>query len=78
MGAQQGEGRKGEQDKIERDYEMFLRDVEEDTEFRAGLHLYKNEKAVDEMDTETEDGEADLKIPMEELLEDFEEMKIAS
>jgi len=34
--------RKQDQERAERDYEMFLRDVEEDTELRASLALYKN------------------------------------
>jgi nonsense-mediated mRNA decay protein 3 len=76
IGAQEASDRKGEQDRIERDYEMFLRDVEEDTEMRAGVNMYKAEKGADEMDLETEDGDGEIKIPMEELLEDFGEMHI--
>jgi nonsense-mediated mRNA decay protein 3 len=76
MGMQETSDRKGEQDRIERDYEMFLRDVEEDVEMRAGVNLYKADKVPDEMDVETENGDEELKVPMEELLEDFEEMRI--
>ena len=36
--------KKADQDKAENDYEMFLRDVEEDEELRAALALYKNSK----------------------------------
>ncbi|KAH0547633.1 ribosome-binding protein [Glutinoglossum americanum] len=34
--------RKQDQERMERDFEMFLRDVEEDTELRAMLSLYKS------------------------------------
>ncbi|KAJ1971156.1 ribosome-binding protein, partial [Dimargaris cristalligena] len=33
--------RKQDQEKIEQDYELFLRDLEEDPEFRATINLYK-------------------------------------
>jgi nonsense-mediated mRNA decay protein 3 len=66
---------------MERDFEMFLRDVEEDEELRAGLALYKAEQerqaAADAMEVEeSELGEEDhgLEIPMEQLLDDFEDM----
>jgi len=72
--------KKADQDKIDRDFEMFLRDVEEDEGLRQAMNLYRNEKrkkAEMDMDTEsTVDGSEDgrLKIPMEQLLEDMEEM----
>ena len=34
--------KKADQERLERDYEMFLRDVEEDTELRSTLALYKS------------------------------------
>ncbi|KAI4209797.1 MAG: hypothetical protein LQ351_007327 [Letrouitia transgressa] len=80
--------RKQDQDKIERDYEMFLRDVEEDTELRQTVALYKAQqlkKEKDEMEglemaskAETEEtGEDDVpKIEMDELLEDFEDLDV--
>ncbi|WVQ80344.1 hypothetical protein IAT38_002449 [Cryptococcus sp. DSM 104549] len=43
-------GRRGgvDQKNVERDYELFLRDLEEDKEMRAAINLYKNEqKAAD-------------------------------
>ena len=36
--------KKQDQERMERDYEMFLRDVEEDTELRSTLALYKSGK----------------------------------
>ncbi|KAJ9669493.1 ribosome-binding protein [Coniosporium apollinis] len=73
--------RKQDQDRLERDMEMFLRDVEEDEELRANLALYKNQQKArgERMDIEetTEGGESDderLRIPMEQLIDEFEEM----
>ena len=71
--------RKQDQDRIERDFEMFLRDVEEDAELRAGVALYKaqqEQQMADAMETESEFAEDDegLAIPMEQLLDDFEDM----
>lgn len=77
--------RKQDQERIERDFEMFLRDVEEDSDLRAGLALYKSEQErrqaqaqaqADEMDVEESEVDDDegLQIPMEQLLDDFEDM----
>ncbi|KAF1982221.1 nonsense-mediated mRNA decay protein 3 [Aulographum hederae CBS 113979] len=70
--------RKQDQEKLERDYEMFLRDVEEDEEFRSGVALYKaqqRQKMEDEMSVaETEETDEGPRIPMEQLLDEFEEM----
>jgi nonsense-mediated mRNA decay protein 3 len=70
--------RKQDQDKLERDLEMFLRDVEEDAELRAGLRLYKQQKPDDAMDVEsTVDGDDEgLRIPMDELLDEFDELTV--
>jgi nonsense-mediated mRNA decay protein 3 len=72
--------RKQDADRLERDFEMFLRDVEEDTELRNALSLYKKKgrqaEPADGMDVD-EDSEPEdegLRIPMEQLLDDFEEM----
>ena len=82
--------KKADQERMEEDYEMFLRDVEEDSELRNTLALYKakqqreqREKAAGQMEvdgasvaeTEEEDDESP-KINMDELLEDFEEMGV--
>ena len=77
--------RKQDQERMERDYELFLRDVEEDTELRTTMNLYKAQQNKNKMDTdaastvaETENGDDEdvPKINMSELLEDFEEMGI--
>lgn len=52
-------GRRGglDQKKVERDYELFLRDIEEDTEIRAAINLYKGAQPQkkDNMEIETGD-----------------------
>ncbi|TVY17552.1 60S ribosomal export protein NMD3 [Lachnellula arida] len=74
--------KKADQEKMDKDYEMFLRDVEEDTELRATMALYKAQqqakKEADEMSVvETEDGEDETpKIDMEELLDEFDELNV--
>jgi nonsense-mediated mRNA decay protein 3 len=75
--------RKQDQEKMERDFELFLRDVEEDPELRAGLTLYKAQKekeiqdAMDTAESEMGDDEdSGLEIPMEQLLDDMEDMTI--
>ncbi len=77
--------KKADQERMDAEYELFLRDVEEDEELRAALALYKssNKKTkkadVDEMSVaETEPVEDDdaPKVNMDELLEDFDELGI--
>ncbi|KAI6247504.1 60S ribosomal export protein NMD3 [Erysiphe necator] len=76
--------KKVDQDKIDRDYENFLRDVEEDTELRQTLALYKarqskrDREAINEMDLDDEDDDVDELpgINMNELLEDFDELDV--
>lgn len=71
--------RKQDQERMERDFEMFLRDVEEDSELRAGLALYKAEQEAmrgEEMEVEeSEVGDDEgLEIPMDQLLDDMEDL----
>lgn len=77
--------KKADQEKMDRDYEMFLRDVEEDTELRSTLALYKAQqqakKDADAMSmagTEMTEDEVDEtpQIDMNELLDEFDEMGI--
>lgn len=84
--------RKQDQERMERDFEMFLRDVEEDTELRSTVALYKaqqEKRRVEKMELdaveaasvaqteETEEGEDELpKIDMEELLDEFDELNV--
>ena len=90
--------RKQEQDRLERDFEMFLQDVEGDTELRNALSLFKtktNTESIaramegvekrneeigheEEEEEEEEEGEGEeeqgLRIPMEQLLDEMEDM----
>ncbi len=75
--------KKADQERIDRDYEMFLRDVEEDTELRNTLALYKaQQKAAKDAEAmsvvETTDGEDEdvPKIDMEELLDEFDDLNV--
>ncbi|CAG8961559.1 hypothetical protein HYFRA_00006093 [Hymenoscyphus fraxineus] len=76
--------KKADQAKMDNDYEMFLRDVEEDAELRATMALYKAQqqakKDAEAMSVvETDDGEEDEtpQIDMNELLDEFDELQIA-
>jgi nonsense-mediated mRNA decay protein 3 len=83
MNADAGEmlPKKADQEKMDRDYEMFLRDVEEDTDLRSTLALYKAQQAKKEADemsvaeTADEDDETP-QIDMEELLDEFDELTV--
>lgn len=91
--------RKQDQTREEQEYEMFLRDVEEDTDMRNTVNLYKAQQraknkvdamqGVEDMDTDggvphgvedTEDEEDEddegLEIPLDDLLDEFDEMTI--
>ncbi|KAE8355256.1 NMD3 family-domain-containing protein [Aspergillus coremiiformis] len=81
MNTASGGNRKQEQERerLEADFEMFLRDVEEDQELRGTIEVYKNRqnaKAGDmEMDEDSED-DGVPKINMDELLDDFDELNM--
>ncbi|KAI9862200.1 MAG: ribosome-binding protein [Vezdaea acicularis] len=79
--------KKQDQDKMERDYEMFLRDVEEDAELRNVLQLYKNsnkgfregrmEGVIQEGEKKVVDGgAAAMEVESEDGTEDDEVPKI--
>ncbi|RYP90942.1 hypothetical protein DL770_002947 [Monosporascus sp. CRB-9-2] len=74
--------KKADQDRMEREFEQFLRDIEEDDEFRQGVQLYKKPKKkpqADEMSIATTEADEDNdapKVNMDELLEDFDELAI--
>ncbi|KAK6008495.1 hypothetical protein QM012_000398 [Aureobasidium pullulans] len=71
--------RKQDQERLERDFELFLRDVEEDEELRQTMQLYKAQQEANandmEMETDDEDDEGP-QIPMDQLLDEFEEMNM--
>lgn len=74
--------KKADQERMDADYEMFLRDVEEDAELRQTLALYKakhqKNKDVDMMSMTTgDDGDDEVpKINVDELLDDFEDLNV--
>jgi nonsense-mediated mRNA decay protein 3 len=90
MNKEEGEvlPKKQDQERMDKDFEMFLRDVEEDTELRSTLALYKAQQVKKEKDrmegvetssvaeTEETDGEEVPKIDMQELLDEFEELGV--
>lgn len=78
--------KKADQERMDNEYELFLRDVEEDDDLRATLALYKNTNKnkvkpqgamdVDAMsvaETDATDDEVP-RVNMDELLEDFDEL----
>ena len=76
--------RKQDQARIEQDMEMFMRDIEEDPEFRSTINIFKNaqqkqqqqQQPVDEnamVDSEEEEEQDFPEISLEEMLD---EMKI--
>ncbi|CAM1511535.1 Fc.00g090480.m01.CDS01 [Cosmosporella sp. VM-42] len=69
--------KKADQNRMDQEYEQFLRDVEEDEELRATLALYKQKKRDEEemsvAETDGDDDEAP-KVDMDELLDDFDEL----
>ncbi|KAF2139280.1 uncharacterized protein K452DRAFT_254544 [Aplosporella prunicola CBS 121167] len=77
--------RKQDQERLERDFEMFLRDVEEDADYRAGVALYKSQHApqrgdaeeMDEDESEAGDEDQGLQIPMDQLLDEMEDLTMA-
>ena len=94
MNKEEGEmlPRKQDQERMERDFEMFLRDVEEDTELRSTVALYKaqqEKRRAEKMELdaaeaasvaateETEGGEDEIpQINMDELLDEFDELNV--
>ncbi|KAI7871213.1 NMD3 family-domain-containing protein [Spinellus fusiger] len=70
--------RKQEQARIENDMEMFMRDIEEDPEFRSTINIFKNanaaanENAMVDVNEEEEEEEEDFpEISLEEMLEEI-------
>ncbi|KAJ5727359.1 ribosome-binding protein [Penicillium malachiteum] len=83
LAAPQQKSRREEQEanRLEEDFEAFLRDIEEDQELRQTLDLYKarKQRVSDDAMDEDEDNESDDGVPqinMDELLDDFDELNM--
>jgi len=71
-----GKSKKGRHVVEDRNYEEFLRDIEEDPELRSQLNLYKASEK-DEMQTDATDLEDDFpEVQMDELLDMIEDLKL--
>jgi len=73
--------KKADQERMDREFELFMQDLEEDDEYRGGIALYKNPKQADEMSVAmSEDGDGDdvPQVNMDELLDDFDELTMDS
>ena len=77
--------KKQDQDRTERDFENFLRDIEEDSELQQTLALYKKRPDKDRMEgletasmaeTDGEDGDQVPEIDISNLLDDFDDLDI--
>ncbi|KAI9728053.1 MAG: ribosome-binding protein [Cirrosporium novae-zelandiae] len=83
--------KKADQERMEAEYELFLRDIEEDDELRGTMALYKANAqkkskgdrmegmegdAMSVAETDTTEDEGAPKIDMDELLEDFDELDV--
>ncbi|EEB08716.2 60S ribosomal export protein NMD3 [Schizosaccharomyces japonicus yFS275] len=85
IGIDQGELEPKKQDleRQERDYELFLRNLEEDPELRQNINLYKNDAYRPPADNEMEEDDEEIDdeevpaISVDELLDDVESMHIA-
>ncbi|KAF3384890.1 60S ribosomal export protein NMD3, partial [Penicillium rolfsii] len=79
LAGQQTRKQEQEQDRLEQDFEMFLRDVEEDQELRQTLDLYKARRKPEQDHEMDEDSGSDDEVPkinMDELLDDFDDLNM--
>lgn len=66
-----------EMERAERDYEVFLQELEEDDELRQGVNLYKSAgQASAEHEMEEEDEEDAPQIDIDELLDELDDMTL--
>lgn len=72
--------KKADQDRMDREYEQFLQDVEEDEDLRGTMALYKHQRAEDEMSTAETEGEGEdegvPQVNMDELLDEFDDLQV--
>ncbi|CAL9019264.1 unnamed protein product [Prunus brigantina] len=73
LGMEVDDKAKLDQEKVDSEYEQFLKDLEENPEMRLNISLYHNEEyQLSEMASMTDDGEDAPSVPLEELLADLE------
>ncbi|KAI5954450.1 NMD3 [Candida jiufengensis] len=73
-----------EQEKAERDYELFLQELEEDEELRQTINMYKAgedqqpqpQRNEDDIEEENDDDEDAPRIGLDELLDELDDMTI--
>lgn len=70
-----------EAERAERDYELFLQELEEDPELRQVINIYKageDQPKVEESDMEEDDDDEDApQIELDELLDDLDDLTLA-
>lgn len=68
---------KQEMERAEKDYELFLQELEEDAEMRQTVNLYKSaQEAAKENEMEEDDDEDAPQIDIDELLDELDEMTL--
>ncbi|AET39881.1 ribosome-binding protein NMD3 Ecym_5097 [Eremothecium cymbalariae DBVPG len=67
---------KVDMERAERDYELFLQELEEDEEMRQTINLYKNQKPVQEEEMADSEDEDAPQINIDELLDELDEMTL--
>ncbi|KAJ0256126.1 hypothetical protein HA466_0091330 [Hirschfeldia incana] len=72
MEMDESRGRGVDPEKMENEYEEFLRDLEENPELRFNISLYKNKDYQESETASMTDGEGAPTVPIEELLADLE------
>lgn len=67
-----------DQERAEKDYELFLQELEEDQEMRQTINMYKagEEPAYDPNEEDENNDEEGLEIGLDELLDEIEEMTL--
>lgn len=64
-------------ERAERDYEIFLQELEEDEEMRQTINLYKSNKPAEHEGEMEEDEDEDApQIDIDELLDELDEMTL--
>lgn len=68
--------KKKEIEQAEQDYEHFLRDLEEDPDLRSTVNIYKDAEYAPSSTTPSEVDDEELRISLEEMLDEFDELDV--